>query len=133
MTLNFDFKISAVYTLNVTLVKSDWKACRVLTVLVHPPERDEGGARGDHEESGEENAADELAVHDALLARVEDSAVLPPEGDVLDVARRSVVLHLQCVVEPPYLSVHREGPRAFGLQARLGVVAWSGADIQFPT
>ena len=47
-----------------------------LTLLVHPPDCDESGAGGQHEESGEEDAADQLAVHDALLARVEDAPVL---------------------------------------------------------
>ena len=66
-----------------------------LTLRVHPPDGEEPGAGGEQEQSGEDDAADELSVHDALLARVQDAAVLPTERHVLDVARRSGVLHLK--------------------------------------
>ena len=65
------------------------------TFLVHPPDGDEPRAGGEHEEAGEDDAADQLAVHDALLPRVEDAPVLAPERHLLDVARRSLVLHLK--------------------------------------
>ena len=71
------------------------KCSTPLTLCVHPPDGEEPGADGEQEESGEDDAADELPVHNALLARVQDAAVLPAEGHVLDVARRSGVLHLK--------------------------------------